>query len=329
MRIPKTAFVFLFLHIFFLNFTFAQKLSEVDKIVAKYPKSFNTTEKLAQKIEKDFNSDHDRARAIYTWIALNIKYDYNAFLNPPKVRGFSYSSEAEKQRKIKQLNDDLIQKAFNSKKAVCEGFTALYQYLAESVGLKCEIIRGDSKTSLRDIGRKTTFSNHAWNMVLIDKKWRLVDVTWGQGYYDSSKGRMVNDFAPIYFDTDPGYFFAKHFPDSGSYLGTRLSKEDFLNGPLIYNKTIEKDYKIKSPESGILEVRNGEKLTFEIKNVSKSNQVFYLNKKNQPVKVQNAKEKRGGLEFQILYDNNVGEYITIFIDTNSIVSYKLVQKERI
>ncbi|OIV41506.1 transglutaminase domain-containing protein [Flavobacterium johnsoniae] len=329
MRIPKTAFVFLFLHIFFLNFTFAQKLSEVDKIVAKYPKSFNTTEKLAQKIEKDFNSDHDRARAIYTWIALNIKYDYNAFLNPPKVRGFSYSSEAEKQRKIKQLNDDLIQKAFNSKKAVCEGFTALYQYLAESVGLKCEIIRGDSKTSLRDIGRKTTFSNHAWNMVLIDKKWRLVDVTWGQGYYDSSKGRMVNDFAPIYFDTDPDYFFAKHFPDSGSYLGTRLSKDDFLNGPLIYNKTIEKDYKIKSPESGILEVRNGEKLTFEIKNVSKSNQVFYLNKKNQPVKVQNAKEKRGGLEFQILYDNNVGEYITIFIDTNSIVSYKLVQKERI
>ena len=156
----------------------------------------------------------------------------------------------------------------------------MYQDLAQQVGLKCEIVRGDSKVSVRDIGRKTTSSNHAWNIVLIDKKWRLIDVTWGQGYYDSSKGRMVNDFNPVYFDTDPDYFFAKHFPDSGSFLGDRLSKDDFLNGPLIYNKTIENDYKIKTPNSGIIEVKNGDKITVEIKNVSKTNQVFYLNKKN-------------------------------------------------
>lgn len=322
----KIVLIYLLLNSIFINFTFAQKINEVDKIIAKYPKSFNTTEKLAEKIGKDFDSDAERARAIYSWIAFNIKYDYNAFLNPPRVQGFSYSSEAEKQRKIKQLNDNLIQKAFNSKKAVCEGFTALYQNLAEQLGLKCEIVRGDSKTNLRDIGRKTTSSNHAWNMVFVDKKWRLVDVTWGQGYYDSSKGRMVNDFNPVYFDTDPDYFFAKHYPDSGSYLGSRISKEDFLNGPLIYNTTIENDYKIKSPDSGIIEVKNGDKVTFEIKNISKSNQVFYLNKKNQPVKVQNQKEKRGGLEFQILMDNNIGDYITIFVDTNSVVAFKIVSK---
>lgn len=322
----KISFLFLLLHIIFFNFAFSQKLSEVDKVIAKYPKSFNTTEKLAERIENDFDSDAERARAIYSWIALNIRYDYNAYLNPQRVQGFSYSSEAEKQRKIKQLNDNLIQKAFNSKKAVCEGFTALYQNLAEQVGLKCEIIRGDSKTNLRDIGRKTTSSNHAWNMVLIDRKWRLIDVTWGQGYYDSSKGRMVNDFDPIYFDTDPDYFFAKHFPDSGTFLGDRLSKEDFLNGPLIYNKTIENDYKIKTPDSGIIQVKNGDKITVEIKNVTKANQVFYLNKRNQPVKIQNPKEKRGSLEFQILVDNNLGEYVTIFIDTNSIVSFKIVAK---
>ncbi|MXO05600.1 transglutaminase domain-containing protein [Flavobacterium sp. HBTb2-11-1] len=322
----KIALIFLLLNSIFINFTFAQKISEVDKIVAKYPKNFDSTEKLAERIEKDFDSDYDRARAIYSWIAFNIRYDYNAYLNPPRTQGFSYSSEAEKQRKIKQLNDNLIQKAFNSKKAVCEGFTALYQHLASLMGIKCEIIRGDSKISVRDIGRKTTSSNHAWNMVLIDKKWRLLDVTWGQGYYDSSKGRMVNDFNPAYFDTDPDYFFAKHFPDSGSYLGNRLSKEDFLNGPLIYNTTIEKDYKIKSPDSGIIEARNGERITVEIKNLSKSNQVFYLNKRNQAVKVQNPKEKRGSLEFQIPIDRNIGDYITVFADGNSVVSFKVVSK---
>lgn len=320
----KIALIFLLLNSIFINFTFAQKISEVDKIVAKYPKSFDSTEKLADRIEKDFDSDYDRARAIYSWIAFNIRYDYNAYLNPPRTQGFSYSSEAEKQRKIKQLNDNLIQKAFKSKKAVCEGFTALYQHLATAMEIKCEIIRGDSKISVRDIGRKTTSSNHAWNMVLIDKKWRLLDVTWGQGYYDSSKGRMVNDFNPAYFDTDPDYFFAKHFPDSGSYLGNRLSKDDFLNGPLIYNTTIEKDYKIKSPDSGIIEARNGDKITVEIKNLSKSNQVFYLNKYNKAVKVQNPKEKRGGLEFQIQIDSNIGDYITVFVDGNSVVSFKIV-----
>lgn len=324
MKAKKNVIIFLLLNAFFVFSAFSQQYNQVDKIVLKYPKNFNTTGQLAEKIENDFNSEYDRARAIYSWIAFNIKYDYNVYLNPPRVQGFSYSTEAEKQRKIKQLNDNLINKTFKSHKAVCEGFTALYQHLADLAGLKCEIIRGDSKTRLADIGRKNTSSNHAWNMVLVDKKWRLVDVTWGQGYYDNSKGRMVNDFNPVYFDTDPDYFFAKHFPDSGSYLGSKLNKEEFLNGPLIYNKTIEEDNKIKLPDSGILKARNGDKLTFEIKNISKSDQVFYLNKRNQPIKIQNPKEKRGSLEFQIPYDSTIGDYITIFVDTYSIVSFKII-----
>lgn len=326
MTIKKNTVIFLFLNLIFLHLSYSQQYSDVDRAVVKYPKHFNSTEDLAEKIQKDFTSEHDKARAIYSWIALNIKYDYAVFLNPPRTQGFSYSTEAEKQRNIKQINDKLIQKTFSSQKAVCEGFTALYQHLAELVGLKSEIIRGDSKIRLADIGRKNTSSNHAWNMVLIDKKWRLIDVTWGQGYYDSSKGRMVNDFNPIYFDTDPDYFFAKHFPDSGSYLGNKLNKEEFLNGPLIYNKTIEGDYRIKAPESGIIEAKYGDKITIEIKNVSKSDLIFYLNKKNQPVKILNAKEKRGGLEFQITYDKNIGDYITLYLDTFSIVSFKILSK---
>ncbi|MFG4001844.1 transglutaminase domain-containing protein [Flavobacterium aquidurense] len=326
MKIKKIAFIILFLNMLFLHSSYSQKYSDVDKIVAKYPKNFSSANNLAERIQEDFSSEQDKARAIYTWIALNIKYDYKVFLNPPRTQGFSYSTEAEKQRKIQQIKDKLIQKTFTSQKAVCEGFTALYQHLAGLVRLKSEIIRGDSKTRLADIGRKNTSSNHAWNIVLIDKKWRLIDVTWGQGYYDSSKGRMVNDFDPIYFDTDPDYFFAKHFPDSGSYLGNKLNKEKFLNGPLIYNKTIQGDYKIKSPDSGIIEAKQGDKMTFEIKNVSKSNLFFYLNKKNQAVKIQNSKEKRGSLEFQIVYDKNIGDYITIYLDTFSIASFKIIRK---
>ena len=91
----KFALIFLLLNSIFINFTFSQKISEVDKIVAKYPKSFDSTEQLAERIEKDFDSDAERARAIYGWIAFNIRYDYNAYLNPPRVQGFSYSTEAD------------------------------------------------------------------------------------------------------------------------------------------------------------------------------------------------------------------------------------------
>ena len=326
MKSKKISLLFLFLNLFFLQYAASQKYSEVDNIVLKYPKSFDNTEELAKKIEKDFNSDYDKARAIYSWIAFNIKYDFNAFLNPPRSQSFSYRTEAEKQRKIQELNDNMLQRAFKSQKAVCEGFTLLYQHLAALVGIKSEIIRGDSKTRLVDIGRKNTTSNHAWNTVLIDGKWRLVDVTWGQGYYDSTKGRIVKDFEPAYFDTEPDYFFARHFPDSGSFLGRELSKEDFLNGPLIYNKAIAGDNKVLRPESGILEVKNGDVITFQIKNISKSKPFYFLNKRNQAVRIVNSKEKKGGLEFQVAFDNSIGDYITFFLDTNSIVSFKVISK---
>ncbi len=326
MKIKKIFLLFLFFNVIFLQYTLAQKNSAVDNIVSKYPKNFSSTEELAKRIDTDFNTDYDKARAIYTWIALNIDYDLNMYRNPPKIKSFSYTTEAEKEKKIQLLNNEMLQKAFKSKKAVCEGFTLLYSHLASLTGLKSQIVRGDSKTRLSDIGRKNTESNHAWNIVLIDGKWRLLDVTWGQGYFNDNKQRMVKEFSSIYFDTHPAYFFAKHFPDSGTFLGNKLSKDDFLNGPLIYNKLIVNDSEITAPDSGIIEVKNGDKITFRIKNISKSDQVYYLNKRNQPVKIENPKEKKGSLEFQVTFDKNIGQFITFYLYTNSIVSFKVIQK---
>jgi hypothetical protein len=326
MKIKQFVLAFIFFNTFFLHTSYSQKYSAVDNIVLKYPKNFDSTEELAERIEKDFKTDYDKARAIYSWMAFNIKYDFNAFLNPPKTMSFSYRTEAEKKLKIQEFNNNILQKTFKSKKAVCEGFTLLFQHLASLIGIKSEIIRGDSKTRLADIGRKNTTSNHAWNIALIDGKWRLIDVTWGEGYYDSSKGRMVKDFDSVYFDTEPDYFFAKHFPDSGTFLGKKLSMDEFLNGPLIYNKTISGNNKIIAPESGILEVNNGDKITFAIKNISKSDQFYYLNRKNQPIRIVNSKEKRGSLEFQVTFDNTIGDYITFYLDTHSIASFKVIRK---
>ncbi|MCV9926950.1 transglutaminase [Flavobacterium sp. LS1R49] len=305
--------------------TYSQKYNAIDNIVQKYPKHFSSTEDLATRIQRDFTSEYDRARAIYSWIALNIKYDYKAYLNPQKPVQFSYRNEAEKQKQIELIKEKTWQKAFDSQKAVCEGFTLLYQRLASLVDLKSEVIRGDSKQLLTDIGREKLLSNHAWNTVQVDGKWILVDVTWGQGYYDSNKKVMVNYFNSVYFDTDPKYFFDKHFPDSGMYLERKLNQEDFLNGPLISDKAIEEDLEILRPDSGIIKANDGDKITFKIKNISKSDTFFYL-KMGQPAKVENPKEVRGTLEFQITYDKKIGSFITFFLYQNSIASFKIISK---
>ncbi|TPG43898.1 transglutaminase domain-containing protein [Flavobacterium pectinovorum] len=325
MKIKKITILFLFINAIFLHFSYSQEYNAIDKIILKYPKHFSSTEILAERIEKDFSTEHDKARAIYSWIALNIKYDYKSYLNPAKPIRFSYRNEAEKQKQIESLKDKTWQKAFDSQKAVCEGFTLLYQHLASLVGLKSEVIRGDSKRLLSDIGRQNSQSNHAWNIVQIDRKWILVDATWGQGYYDSNKKAMVNYFNSVYFDTDPKYFFAKHFPDSGVYLNEKLNKEDFLNGPLIFDATIEGDNEILSPNSGIIEANDGDKITFRIKNISKTDTLFYL-KKGRPAKIENPREVRGALEFQVTYDKKMGSYITFFLYQNSIASFKIIPK---
>lgn len=85
MTIKKITVIFLFLNFIFLHSSYSQKYSDVDRAIVKYPKHFNSTEDLAEKIQEDFSSDGDKARAIYTWIALNVKYDYASFLKPQRT----------------------------------------------------------------------------------------------------------------------------------------------------------------------------------------------------------------------------------------------------
>ena len=50
----------------------AQDYTKVDNIVKGYPKSYKTTSQLAQRIASDFHNSEQRARALFTWIALKV-----------------------------------------------------------------------------------------------------------------------------------------------------------------------------------------------------------------------------------------------------------------
>ena len=64
---------------------------------------------------------------------------------------------------------DIYGAAIN-KKAVCEGYSRLFQYLCYQVGINSAIIHGTSENQA-----------HAWNAVRLNGNWYHVDLTWNDG----------------------------------------------------------------------------------------------------------------------------------------------------
>ncbi|KAF2508497.1 transglutaminase [Flavobacterium zhairuonense] len=324
MTSKKIVFAFFFFNLIFITSSYSQQYSAIDSIVLKYP-DFGSTEKLAERIKTDFTTEHDKARAIYSWIALNIEYDLKTFLDPPAPKVFS-KSDSDWAKQIQLQNAKTVQKAFRSRKAVCEGFSRLYEHLAILTGLKCQVISGDAKVESTDIGRRNFVVNHAWNSVLVDGKWILVDATWGQGSYDYRRKVLVKKFTPIYFDMDPKYFNAKHYAENAMYKGNTGNKAEFLNGPLIYDEFIEENCEVLMPFSGIVNANDGDKITFKIKNLSKIDDLYYLGKKEEKIPVENSKVENGVMEFQLTYQKKLGRFIEFYRFGKSFATFKIIPK---
>lgn len=324
MTIKKIVFT-VFLFVFFLHSSLAQKYNAIDSIVLKYP-DFGSTEKLAEKIQKDFTSERDKARAIYSWIALNIDYDLKTFLDPPAPKSFSYKNQAEKDKKIQLLNAEATRKVFRSRKAVCEGYSLLYAHLAALTGLRCQVVVGDAKVTPQDIGRRNYLINHAWNKVEVNGEWILVDATWGGGSYDYRRKILLKKFTPIYFDANLKYFNMMHYPEAAMYKGNTGNKNEYLNAPIIYNSFIEEEAEILSPFSGVIMANEGDEIIFKIKNIERLDDLYYLDKKEERMKLEKVKEENGILEFKITYTRKLGRFITLYLFNKAFTAFKIVPK---
>lgn len=322
MIIRKIAFVFVFFN--FMSFAYSQKYNAIDSIVSKYP-NFGNTEKLAERIQKDFTTEYDKARAIYSWVALNIDYDVKKFRNPSNPKTFNSKDKSEVDRQMKNYRDNEIKKAFRNKKGVCEDFSLLYEQIGTLLGLKVKVIIGDAKVDLIDIGRKRLYSNHAWNTVEIDGKSIMIDATWGGGYLDYKTETAVKKFTPIYFDMEPKYFYAKHFPES-EFKNPKIDKEAYLNGPLIYDAMIEKDCEVFLPKSGIVNVNVGDKILFKIKNLSEFNELACFDNDDEKLEMLILKEENNALEFEILCQKKMRQFITFYRNQKALASFKIITK---
>jgi hypothetical protein len=175
----------------------AQPDRDGDQKIDRYAKSVPEvhTQKvvdLAEYLTQPATTDREKVRSFYTWMIHNIQYDHA-------------SLDLDNDR-INKSNEDVLRR----KKAVCYGFSTLFEELCEKTGITSTVISGYSKgtpTSSEDF----TKPDHAWNAVLIEGVWHLLDITWSHNLLESTAG--YGKYHPeYYFLTPPRDFIKNHLP---------------------------------------------------------------------------------------------------------------------
>jgi len=256
-------FILIFL-LFSLTALQAQNYAAVDARVKQYPKRFGSAEALALQIQKDFNSDSEKVRAIYTWLATNIAYDMNEYLNGERLIRFQYRNQQELAEKQRAIREYAINSTLEDNKAVCEGFAQTFKKVCELMGIRCLFIDGYSKINVSDIGRNPKRGDHAWNAVKINNQWKLIDVTWASG---SANGTVWKQkFNDYYFFTDADEFVKSHLPRTKglSFAKNEPSKKEFFAAPIYTKGYFKNNLKLVNPLRGTIRTTPKASITFKI-----------------------------------------------------------------
>ena len=213
---------------------------------------------LAYALTKEYASDKDKVRAIFSWITENISYRVKKSYTNTKLAAYTGRIIIDDTGAWKSANDYVAETVLQSRSAVCDGYARLFKSLCNYAGLRAEIVTGFAKG---DLNRQPVFrSNHTWNAVYIDSAWQLLDVTWASGYTSYRGDEFIKHFDETYFLPAPEVFIRDHFPDDVRWT---LMEAPPLPGEFSIspykNKSFGK-YSISSfaPANGIIEAAVGD-----------------------------------------------------------------------
>ncbi len=186
--------------------------STIDEKSKVVPDSLTDFKDIAENLTNDLKTDTEKARAIYIWIAHNIQYDLTQINSDLR-----YGSDQE-----------IIDEVLNERKGVCQHYSELFLAMSKSVGLKSYLISGYT----RDVFGEIADVSHAWNGIVIDSNYYMIDVTWAAGY--EFRGKYVHKFRDDYFLKTPQEFIQDHMPFDPVW--------QFLDNPLNNDEFISKDF---------------------------------------------------------------------------------------
>ncbi len=196
---------YLFCFLLFIIGCTNSKYKQIDSNSIVVPDSLNTYIEISNYLTKNLDSDEEKARAIYIWIANNIRYNLS-LLDSSRV----YNSEKQ-----------IIEEVLKNRQGVCAHYATLFSAMSNVAGLKSYLISGYTRNS-DTIG-------HDWNGVKVDSSYYLIDVTWAAGYVQN--GKYIHDFNNKYFLDSPEKFIEDHMPFDPiwQFLDNPINNKDFLS----------------------------------------------------------------------------------------------------
>ena len=298
----------------------------VDAKVRSYGSNYNSPKDLAEQILKDFTSEKDRVRALYTWLCLNIRYDMASFNSGQTEIGFSYTSKADYNRKMRAINTNIINKTLRAKKAICEGYAQTFKRVSEYLGIPFKLIGGYAKGDVHDINNPPNEENHAWNAVKINKKWYLVDATWGAGHANGN--RWVAEFNDFYFFTNPDDLKLTHYPTENEWFLTenKPSKNEFYQKPIFKKAFFTNAMKLIAPNYGVLEAAMNSDITFLMTTIPENINLYYVFKGDTYSKKIKLDCNTQQCSFNIPFTKNQDSELYIFANKSPILEFYIQKK---
>jgi hypothetical protein len=168
-------------------------------------------EEIVNYIIKKDKSEKEKAYSIAHFITKSVSYDYEYL----KTR--IHDCPIEDSKKIL---------AGKNRLTVCSGYSKVFNELATIAGLESKYVTGYTKQSITDLNKIDGY--HAWNIVTIEGKKKIFDVTWADGGDEH------------WLSVDPSLMIYSHFPDDSvdQLLDKAITKEEYKNLPVVipYNE---------------------------------------------------------------------------------------------
>lgn len=144
------------------------------------------------------------------WIAKNIKYDL---------------SEVKEQHRTNKTAYEVLR----NKKAVCEGYSILFQQFCEDAGIEAYTVYGHGYGNFIRRSLNLYHLRHAWNAVYVNGQWQILDVTWAASEIKYGDFKKAHELKWILADADE--FSKSHYPNDPRWqlLKNPRSKREFWN----------------------------------------------------------------------------------------------------
>jgi len=292
---------------------FAQDYERVDATIQLYPNTVQTPEELSKFITRDFTSEEEKVRAIYSWMIHNIAYYPEAY----KMFNYNFKDYRERNQKEEKTRNRIISFTLQEGLAVCEGYAMTFERLLELQGISNYVVRGDTKTHFKDIGRAFD-TNHMWNVAVIDAQPYLFDLTWGAGRFN---GKFIKEPSYFYYKTNPELFFKTHYPEmlEDAFVSEIISREDFAQRPILIKKELRYS-ELEIPKNGHLssEAYFGE-IPFKIVTQAPKKISYSFGKEHKTILFS---EENNAIVFAIPIELGA-EHLLIFFDDQPALGYKM------